>query len=879
MRIKMLFGVLLQEHSIEGLLIRKYLFILGLIALCSGQLKAQFFGEYTTILKNLQRDKWERAHGQLRSALRKDSSNVIVKYLFAIYFSSPQNLNFQVDSAYHYINAALYDFRASNVKQRERIKRFPLDSTRIIKTRNKIDSIGFSVARRDNTAESYEHFLSVFSTSDRKEEAATLRDEAAYEQAIVENTYQVFLAFLDKYPHAMQASKAKDKYERLLFESATHDGRLLSYKKFLQDFPTTPYKKDVEKNIFEIYTASGEEQSFLNFIKEHPDNMYVPQAKKILFHIFMEKGVYPLPDFLVTDSLTHARELEETYLVPFFTSGKFGFMDDAGSEVFPPELDDILPEHRCGNVTDDVIALPDRILAKNGSIIFKGMIETMDDMGFGYLKVTSNEKVTVVHKSGFVADTTADDASILKGKFIAIKKERWGVFTLHGRQLVPCEWDEIKMIGDIVVFRKNDKLRLATISQIGLLADQQNTLSNDRFDDIKPWAQGRVWAKAGNYEGVFNEALDVVIPFDRHVLENTFFGAIGISASGKMVYIGSLRNSVRFDEVKINKPWLAVKQTRWRIFDLATKEVKGPAHDTIIFRGTYAIGIKKDSSNVYFCSGKNISFTKVKFEFIPGKDSLNFLLVDEGSKRSVYNSGGQRLFTGVFDNIQYVGPGFFVISKNEKKALSGMDGKYLIKPEYDAVGRISESVVSLLKNKKFGVYNTLSRIVITPRYDKNLLVYNAKFLIAYKDGKYGFIEWDDKKKYTFDFTEIQYWNDSIAWVKMNSQWMIYNILQKKILQDEIKKYEVIADVNGEKLAVVQHNDKYGVVSSKKGMLLPIDFAEIKNLGSVDTPLYFAEKHVEEAAVFIIHYFDKDGQLIKRIKCDEDEYERIYCPGR
>lgn len=859
-------------------MIRKYLFILGLISLCAGQLKAQFFGEYA-ILKHLQKDKWERAHGQLRSALKKDSSNVIAKYLFAIYFSSPQNLNYQVDSAHHYINATLYDFRASSVKQRERMKRFPLDSTHILKTRRKIDSIAFALARRENTAASYEHFLSVFSTSDKVAEAETLRNEAAYEQAIVENTYQVFSAFLEKYPQAVQASKAKDKYEQLLFQHATRDARLSSYKKFLLDYPNTPYRKEVEKNIFEIYTASGEEQSFLNFIKDHSSNTYVSQAKRILFHIFMETGAYPLPDFLITDSLTRARELDETYLVPFFTNGKFGFMDAAGVEVFPPELDDILPDHRCGNVTDDVIALPDRILAKNGSVIFKGRIETMDDLGFGYLKVISNNNVTVVHKSGFIIDVAGNDASMLNGNFIAIKKDGWGLFTLHGRQLVPCEWDEIKMIGDVIVFRKNEKLRLATISQIGLLADQQNTLSNDRFDDVKLWAQGRVWAKAGSYEGVFNEALEVVIPFDRHVLENTFFGAIGATASGKSVYIGSLKDPIRFDDVKINKPWLAVKQTRWQIFDLTSREAKGLAHDTIVFKGTYAIGVKKDSSNVYFCSGKTTSFTKVKVEFIPGKDSANFLLIDEVSRQSVYNSSGQRLFTGVFDNIQYVSPGFFVISKNEKKALAGMDGKYLIKPEYDAVARISESVVSLLKHKKFGAYNTVSRTVISPRYDKNLSVYNAKFLVAYKDGKCGFIEWDDKKKYTFDFSEIQYWNDSIAWVKMNSHWMIYNIVRKKILHDEIKKYDVIADVNGEKLAIVQHDDKYGVVSSKKGMLLPIDYEEIKNLGSADMPLYFAEKHVEEAAVFILHYFNKDGRLIKRMKCDEDEYERIYCPGR
>jgi len=66
----------------------------------STSLKAQTLAGLA--LKNLERQKWQRAGELLSKALSKDSLNVTAKYVLAQYFFSDGNPDYHLDSAYRY---------------------------------------------------------------------------------------------------------------------------------------------------------------------------------------------------------------------------------------------------------------------------------------------------------------------------------------------------------------------------------------------------------------------------------------------------------------------------------------------------------------------------------------------------------------------------------------------------------------------------------------------------------------------------------------------------------------------------------------------------------------------------------------------------------
>jgi hypothetical protein len=89
---------------------------------------------------------------------------------------------------------------------------------------------------------------------------------------------------------------------------------------------------------------------------------------------------------------------------------------------------------------------------------------------------------------------------------------------------------------------------------------------------------------------------------------------------------------------------------------------------------------------------------------------------------------------------------------------------------------------------------------------------------------------------------------------------------------------MIRDSPDEKLAIVQQDAAYGVLSNKRGTVIPLSFSDLVNLGSSEEPLYFTEKHVSEAAVFVVIYYDKNGKFLRSEVYEESEdYEKIYCP--
>lgn len=830
--------------------------------------------------KNIQKGKWERAYGQLNKAIGKDSLSIYAAYVLAQYYFAPDNPDFQLDSAYRYTQKALNDFQRATLKQRERLNRFSVDSLTLVQLRQQIDSAAFIRARQINTEKTYVDFLANFSLAAQRARAATLRDEAAYLDALKENTYQAFNDFLTKYPRAERAKDAKNKYEELLFQAKTDDRRLSSYERYLKEYPNTAYQLTAEQNIFEIRTASGTFESYKTFLDLYAGSQFSKRAKNILFHLTPEDQLEDqFPEYLNDDSLKTVIELERGYIVPFLHSGEFRFMNHHGDEVIKAEADEINHAYRCGNIVEDVIVLPQKIVALNGALICNRAVDSFKDIGYGFISIKEDSCTSVLHKTGFkVGDACIEDAKVLNGKFLALRKDKlWSVWTFTGRMLMPYDWEDIAAIKNVIVFKRNNKCALATVQTIALLADQQDPGLQYSVDEVSVWRNDFIWVKTGDHQGVLDQSLDTLIKVEKHVLSPAYFGSTGTTSEGTQTFNDAGEASIYFQQVVIQQPWTAVRTNlAWHLFDPGTKNYQSPGYDSISFAGPFALALRKDSIRVYFSETKFVDVGQpVRTEFVPGQDSSSFLLLEQNEKKSIYTLTGQKLFTGTYDRIQYAGEGLFVVQVKERKGLITAEGKPLLPLAFDAIGTVNKGVVSLLKATKFGLFDCGRQKLIKPQYNKNLTCYNNNIIIAYKDGLYGFIGWDNKPISKIEFNEVRYWNDSAAFVRKNSQWMIYEVKTQKILLDQIKEYKLIQD-SEEKLAIVQQEHNYGVIHNRKGTIIPISFSDIVNVGSRDVPLYFTEKHVEEASIFVVIYYDLGGNMLRKEVYEQDDYEKIYC---
>ncbi|MFZ6011168.1 MAG: WG repeat-containing protein [Bacteroidota bacterium] len=849
--------------------------------LCLGYLsaQAQLISAERSAFRQLEKQRWAKAHLKLQKAMRKDSASASGRYVCALYFFNPLNPAFQIDSAYRYTMRSLSSFYSASPKKRERWKRFPLDTMMLVRLRERIDSAAFERAKSINTEKAYVHFLQAFPLASHRQEATVLRDEAAYQDALKENTYQAFLSYINRYPNASHAPEARTRYEKLLFESMTRDKRLKSFENFIREYPTSPHRAEAEKNIFEIATASGEVKSFLSFVEQHPHSPWTKRAVNMLFYLLDEQDEIPWPANFLNDSLKNVQRLREGYLVPFLHEGRFGFMDKSGKEVIAPIAAGIDQGYLCGNITEDVVVIKDQVLGRNGAPVYAGPVSEIDDLGAGFLKIDRGDCVLVVHKTGFRMGDCVQEAKVVHGRLLALRQNgRWSLWTLSGKRLFPYEWDDIGTANGFIFFKQGQNLKLATLDALAGLADQKTFSLSDPYQEVKAWPQDLLWIKANDREGVLSRDLKTVIEPAKHKLTATASGILAERDENFSLFSWKGECSEVFQQVRVHEPWTAIKKAgHWRLFDPSTAGYSDSTYDSIWFAGPFLIASTADTLRAYFSHDNYLDIPQpAHTSFIPGKDSTSFLLIEKDEKKSVYNLKGTKLFTVTYDEIQYAGQGFFIASKKEKKGLLNATGKLVLPVEYHAIGNVSNNMVSLLKAMKFGLYNVKNNKLIKPQYDKNLNLYTPERIMAYTKGAFGFIDWDNKPVGEFSFIEIRYWNDTVAMVKKDSYFQLYHIESSEVLEDRIKNYELIQDTAAEKLAIIQQDNAFGVWSNRRDIVIPVTFSDIKNLGSPEEPLYFTEKHVEEASIFVVIYYDKDGKMLRREVYEEEDYDKIYC---
>lgn len=844
-------------------------------------------------LKAMQKKRWEKAENVLRKSIRKDSINALARYYMSSYFFKPGNPSFSLDSAYLYITQSLEDYEKASARERDRMQRFAIDSSSLISFRAAIDSAAFEQARMENTEEAYIMFLEKHPFAAQQKQAMDLRDEMAYLNALKTNTYEGFLHFLKKYPLAVRAGEARQKYELLLYEARTRDRRLQSYENFLNEHPETPYRKEIEQNIFELFTLSGKVERYLAFIETYPASDQVKRAYDILFHILREKENLEWPGLFLSDSLQNIHRLQQNYLVPFLKGEKFGFIDKTGKEIIPPMIDHLNEEYRCGNVTEDIIVLSDRILARDHSIVYRGAVEEVDDLGSGFLKLKSGNCYIVIHKSGFIIERCAQDAKVADNRFVTLLKEgQWSIYAFTGRKIIPEVWQEITTHENIIALKKDDLWHLFTPDQLLQMADQQKIFPGRAVDEIKILPKGLILAKSGKKQAVLGQTLEEIIPFEIQEITPTFFGFVGKSADGFHIYNTSGKQVGFAEDIVMNDPWLAViNRDSSYLFDPAKSVYLSRGYDSLKFEGPFALGIKGDTTDVYFTDQRHLQFVQpIKAQFIPGKDSTSFLCVETSEilisrnrrkttlqRKTLYSRTGNKLFTGEYDQLHHAGQNLFIVHRKEKKGIVDITGKIVLPVVYDAIGSITGNVISLLGAMKFGLYDVELRKLIKPQYDKNLIPYNTRLVAAFRNGRYSFIDWSNKSDNPETFEEIRYWNDTVALVRNDQRWMLYDVNAGSSLLNNVKQFNMIKDQPDEKLAIFQQGNAFGVLSNKKGTVIPITFSDVVNVGSAEEPLYFTEKHVEEASIFVVIYYDKNGKLLRReVYREAEDYEKIYC---
>lgn len=844
-------------------------------------------------LRLIEKEKFQKAYALLNKSLEKDSINPGAHYAFSRLFLDSLFTGYSIDSSRRHVVLAIRQYPMVDDKTRGKLSKAGINNSSLAWQKSRVDSAAFRVAVSLHTIPAYNYFIAVHIDAAQVDEARERRNAIAWEETTNQHTYTAYKQFIETYPDAAQAAEARELYNVLVFDEKTKDKNLASYINFLKENPHTPYRLEAEKNIFMLGAAENTPSGYLWFIRNYPRSPYAGRAVTFLYHLYKQDndpaGFPEEFDMSFSDSLSMAIELDRMRLAPIYSDGLYGFMNLQWDTVFAPSFSYIPEDYRCGNLRNDVLLVGKKdsllLIGRNGEVVFDQSFDDFEDIGFGLLKIKRNGRWGIWHKSGWrVRDFEFDDAQVINGQFIkALKKEKYGLYSFTGVSLSPLDYDEIEFLDGFYLFWKNDQLAVSVPERI------LNTLKGEpldlefAFDEVEPVDGRHLLCFGDQGESVLDKDLRPVIPPGDQKIYRMNSGWLISRSAGYQAMDESYRpiSDSLFARASVRDRWVGLKRgDKWTFIANPETLSAGFAYDSLnLLSDRFAWLAKEEKSWIYFSNDSAIEVehnAQVRI-LKPAAVDQEYLLVSHSGSDKIYDSEGNQLVAGRFDQVSALGGEYLLVEIRGKKGLIGNKGETLLKPVYDAIANYEDGYVSLLRSGRFGIFSRDKQIHIPPRYNRRLRFYNDSLLVAAMDDKWAIITSANEPLTGFDYSAVRYWNDSVAFVKeADSPWYLLNFKSGETVYEGIDDYSIVTQDERETVALFLKRSQYGLMSNVRGEVIGPAFNDIINYGSPEQPLYFAEKTIREAELVVAVYYDANGEILHRQAFTEEEFEAVYC---
>ena len=820
----------------------------------SGQITLPFNRERSAMDKIAARQ-WFQARNLLQTALRKDPQSAEARYAFAVYFSTPANPRYNLDSARINLREAASLFRELPPKEQEKLRKFPLDSAILAGLGKDITAQAYKLTVARNSIEAFSEFLSDFPEAEEKPLAIEHRDSLAFEHARADGSPEAWLKFLTDWPESVRKNLAAARYEEGMFLRRTLSGTPEDLRRFLKEFPASPYRETIIEKLFRLLTIAGTADQLQGFAKEFPDSRYARVANDLIAWRSFHPG--------------HGR------WIPIGDKGLFGFMNLEGKVVIKPSLLQLPEAYRCPPGDTGLVVLPDAVYDRTGRKIIDGNYSNARHLGSGFVLAVGNSGPIVIHASGWrPIDQPVTDAFMIGQGSIAFKNAKgWGIRSVNGVSILADEYDTIGHSGDLLMLRKNNRYYLMPQSRvIDIGRNNGDFMVADEVRILKP---GAYLVRTGDAQEVVNDRLEPLVDIGIQRISATTFG-FRIDRGGLTTLTGwpGLEKK-QFRSVEFRDPWMkTVMGDSSSLYHIPGKVKVLSSPDSLWFSRSFLFARKKDSVHVFTPDNKRITVGRSDITaFQTASDSSMFFLVRKKKQLVLYDlTTGKRLFSGAYEDIIPVTRNYFLVKLRNKTGLVNGKGKELVTSDYDAI-LYRNGWFSLLRQGKFGAFNPESGRMIKPVFEANLVPLSSTMIMARKKQKWGVIGPLQKPELaSYPFDEITPLTDTLAMARVANLWSVLDLHSGKPIAGNITNWQ---EVRGAERVMLKSEGKYGMLSPNTGMVIKPQYEEIL-WWSDDQDFLFMGIRRENETHGMIEYFNRHGTVMRRQPVSMASLDNFIC---
>ena len=719
----------------------------------------------------IEKERLEDAYLLLNKAVDNDSLASAEKYVLAgLFFNSSFEKN-DLDSAYHYILESINAYNLTETKGLETLNKRGFNLDVYNERKAKIEEAGFNRAVVRGQEQDFIEFLLKFNTSIHIDSAISLRNEVAFINAVHEDTYNAYQHFFSTYPQANQVPEARKRYERLLYDIKTADGKLKSYQDFLNNYPDTYHRHEAEKIIYNIITGEFSEQAFERFINQYP-NSYLSNQAKIGRYTLLDKA--KRTTFLIEgglrseqiDSITSLGIKLDQLLIPTIHDSRYQVINAKG-QVLVENLMNISDEDKCQMSSLGLILASydetNTILNLDGRVLLEGNIASMKEEGDGILKVNNGISDYFIHTGGFRTNENEFKNAVVAGPYIAFKnKYKWGLESLTGLAMLNEEYDSILSFHNYIILNKDNKWGLYPTDHFYPLLDRDKIILDYSYDQIVVLNNDYLLLQKDNNTALMGRNGHFLVPMADQSIELVDGGYF--VDRGDSILDSRVANSWYYD---------LSENERWTIGDRGTvidvfyqNQPLFIAQDAQIVGNTAMRVVLNDSTYCFFNDttkivlGENDLIIPIR-RMGENSSTRHFIYTNSEKEQVVYDNTGSQIEVGKYNKLMDLGTSYMLRRNKGIFDLINNEGHEVLE-DIDAAISLNNGYVSYLADGKFGLFNEKDSTNINPKYDRPLSAYSASLFIATSSNKFGLIDKNDSTLVPLRYNEIRYLNDTIA---------------------------------------------------------------------------------------------------------------------
>ena len=801
------------------------------------------------------------------------------------------------------------------------MEKYP-DAEQFSLAQQRYNTLAFQELTQEGNLNSYLNFLEDYPTSPYRPQA----EQAIFEISTAGNQLESYAAFAQQYPRSAPARKAVNTLYHLYKSSYAPNN-------FLQDFPGLPYADSLRQAI-RIESRSlapaldGEHYGFIdeqgrNMIAARYDDLPAPYLCEGVLADFIHAGILK-SDQLCHEVLTKAGVLVFSFTEPYDSSGVSmnEAVIDQGAGLLEVTIGNQLTlRHKAGHQLISEFEKVEEIEL----IPSDNQVNQTWSAPYQFIKFRVKDQWGIKTFSGRTLLEPAYEAIDEYGPFLVL--ERDGLLAVTNRQNVLKHIDRSPFSPDFLY----DDVALLEGRYLLAYQGEKETVLDERLNVVVPLDIHNVVRGFSSDSLASDQWLLKQNAMVQQVVNDTL-----VSQNQTFYYLyppeNPTQDTVRFQKAFYNDHWLALKDNKkFLLINYQNPDSSQVMYDSVQILGEHfvltfqALNTGQDSVTVlldngarrtFFRSGSDGStlpaFRLLRTEGIVSLDQLReYLLVNPASgPQMIINPLNEVILEQALADATVYPQGLTAIQQGRDHGLVDSVGQELLPPQYDGIGNYeAPGSLSLFKNKKFGLYQYPSGTLIEPIYESALTAYSLSdsaaqsLFVAKENGKYGVVTATNQRMAPFAFERVVYWNDTSALVKADGRWMIYRLTEQTtnwsstdtnhVLYEGIEDfsffqldgtrrgYDPLGDTpqdQEEQLLRIYADKSYGVLSSQRGEVLAPSYDGISLFGNATTDdyLFFTEKYVPEAELYLMIYLDATGKLVKRLALTPDQYDRMYC---